>query len=242
MYAASDGTTSRRGQPGATISRAMGVLTAAEVRDRLAAGYALDHLWSETMGLPEGDSKEKPLRLVAELLERERVPYALIGGVAVQLHTKEPRSTLDIDLAVVAYADVPRKALLDAGFEHTGRHEHSDNWRAPGPGPLKVRTAVQFSAEDEGIADAVEHATVVDLDDGLRLRVATVADLILLKLAAAEEPTRRPSKREHDVGDVLALLEEHPEVDSPQLLARLKGVRMRLLTDRPDADLPKNDG
>ena len=78
----------------------MKALTIAEARERLAAGYALDRLWGETMGLPDGDSKEKPLRLVAQLLERECVPYALIGGVAVQLHTEEPRSTLDIDLAV----------------------------------------------------------------------------------------------------------------------------------------------
>lgn len=182
------------------------------------------------MGLPEGDSKEGSLRLVAQLLERERVPYALIGGVAVQLHTQEPRSTLDIDLAVPTYADVPHAALLEAGFHHTGRHDHSDNWRAPGPGSLKQRTAVQFSAEDEGIADAVEHASIVDLDGGVRLRVATVADLVVLKLAAAAEPKRRPSKREHDVADVLALLEEHPDLRSVELIARVQDVRRRLLS------------
>lgn len=204
--------------------------TPAQAHERLTTGYALDRLWGETMGLPDGDSKEGPLRLVARLLERERVPYALIGGVAVQLHTQEPRSTLDIDLAVPTYAHVPRAALLEAGFDHTGRHEHSDNWRAPGPGSLKQRTAVQFSAEDEGIADAVEHASVVDLAGGVRLRVATVADLVVLKLAAAAEPKRRPSKREHDVADVLALLEEHPDVGSAELLARVQDVRLRLLS------------
>ena len=215
----------------------MRIPTSAKARDRLAVGYALDYLWGETMGLPGGDSKEKPLRLIAEILERERVPYALIGGVAVQIHTEEPRSTLDIDLAVPRYADVPRAALLDAGFEHTGRHDHSDNWRAPGSGPLKLRTAIQFSAEDVGIADAVAHAGIVDLDDGLRLRVATVADLIALKLIAAEEPKRRPSKREHDVADVLALLEEHPELKSPELMARLQTVRTRLLTAGLDVNI-----
>lgn len=203
--------------------------TTADARERLATGYALDQLWGETMGLPEVASKERPLRLVAQLLEREGVPYALIGGVAVQLHTEDPRSTLDIDLAVPTYADVPRDALRGAGFEHTGRHEHSDNWRAPGPGPLKQRTAVQFSAEDEGIADAVEHAVIVALDGGVQLRVATVADLIVLKLAAAAEPKRRPSKREHDVADVLALLEAHPELRSAELVARVQSVRRRLL-------------
>lgn len=208
----------------------MRIPLSAEALDRLAVGYALDYMWGDSMGLQGGDSKEQPLRLIAEILERERVPYALIGGVAVQVHTEEPRSTLDIDLAIPRYADVPRAALLDAGFEHTGRHDHSDNWRAPGPGPLKLRTAIQFSAEDLGIAEAVAHADVLDLAGGLRLRVATVADLIALKLVAAEEPKRRPSKREHDVADVLALLEEHPEIKSPELMTRVQSVRTRLLS------------
>lgn len=121
-------------------------------------------------------------------------------------------------------------ALIGLAGEHTGRHEHSDKWRAPGPGPLKLRTAVQFSAEDVGVTEAVEHAGVVELDGGVKLRVVTVADLIVSKLAAAEEPRRRPSKREHDVADVLALLENHPEVASPALLDRLQKVRTRLLT------------
>ena len=211
----------------------MGTLTSRKAQDRLSVGYALDHLWSETMGLPEGDSKEQPLRLVAQLLERERVPYALIGGIAVQLHSEEPRTTLDIDVAVSTYAQVPRAALLAAGFEHTGRHAHSDNWRAPGSGTLMSRTAVQFSAEDEGLAEAVEQAITVDLTSGVRLRVATVANLIALKLAVAEEPQRRPSKRAHDVADVLALLEEHPEIDSSAFRDRLHRVRATILGD-PD--------
>ena len=90
--------------------------------------------------------------------------------------------------------------------------------------------AVQFFAEGEGLADAVEHADIVDLDDGVRLRVATVADLIVLKLLAAAETKRRPSKREHDVADVLALLEEHPAVRSETLTARVQGIRRQLLS------------
>ena len=66
------------------------------------------------------------------------------------------------------------------------------------------------------------------LKDGLRLQVATAADLIVLKLAAAGEPQRRPSKREHDLADVLALLEEHPQLRSPQLAASVREIRQRL--------------
>jgi len=198
------------------------------VQSRLAAGFCLDSLWAETMGIDPNDTKEGPLRLVAELLNRTGVAYALIGGVALQIRTTEPRTTLDIDVAVPRFADVPRDALLAAGFDHTGRHEHSDNWRAPPTGPSGLRTAVQFSAEDVGIAEAVSHAELTDLANGLRMRVATPADLIVLKLAAAAEPRRRSSKRQHDLADVVALMEEYPGLRTPETLTRLREVRRSL--------------
>ncbi|MFN7814349.1 MAG: nucleotidyl transferase AbiEii/AbiGii toxin family protein [Planctomycetia bacterium] len=203
------------------------------LESRLRSGYRLDQLWAESMGMMPGDTKERPLRLVAEILNRERVAYAVIGGVAVQLRTAEPRTTLDIDVAVPRFEDVPRAALEAAGFEHVGRHEHSDNWLAPGRGDAVPRVAVQFSAEDVGIAAAVAGAELTDLGDGLRMRVATPADLVVLKLAAAAEPRRRPSKRQHDIGDVVALLEEHPDLRTPTTLARLRDVRLAILDGGP---------
>ena len=198
------------------------------VQIRLAVGFRLDSLWAETMGIDPSDTKERALRLVAELLNRAGVAYALIGGVAVQIHTTEPRTTLNIDVAVPRFTDVPRAELLAAGFDHTGRHELSDNWHAPPAGPGSLRTTVQFSAEDVGIADAVSHAELTDLVDGLRMRVAVPADLIVLKLAAASEPRRRPSKRQHDLADVVALMEEYPALRTTETLARLRDVRLSL--------------
>ena len=196
-------------------------------RSRLAVGFRLDALWAETMGVDPSDTKERPLRLVADLLNQAGVSYALIGGVAIQIRTTEPRTTLDIDVAVPRFDDIPRAALLAAGFDHTGRHEHRDNWRSPPAGPGGLRTGVQFSAEDVGIADAVAHAELTDLAEGLRMRVATPADLIVLKLASAAEPCR-PSKRQHDIADVVALMEEYPQLRSPETLARLREVRLSL--------------
>src|SRR5262245_27362923 len=125
---------------------------AVEIQQRLRDSFALDRLWRETMGLPAGDTKEAPLRQVISVLNASGAPYALIGGIAVQLHSREPRTTLDIDLAVTRFDDIPHDALAQAGFEHDGRYEHSDNWRAPGTEPRSQRTAIQFSAEDVGIA------------------------------------------------------------------------------------------
>lgn len=198
------------------------------VRSRLATGFRLDSLWAETMGIDPSVTKERPLRLVAEVLDRAGVAYALIGGVAIQIRTTEPRTTLDIDVAVPRFADVPGDELLAAGFDHTGRHELSDNWRAPPTGPGGQRTVVQFSAEDVGIAEAVSHAELTDLADGLRMRVATAADLIVLKLEAAAEPRRRPSKRQYDLADVVALMEQYPSLRTPETLARLREVRHSL--------------
>lgn len=202
---------------------------------RLHVGFQLDRLWHQSMGTDVSDTKEGVLRLLAHVLDQAAVPYALIGGLAVQVRTLEPRTTLDIDIAVDRYDGVPREALLQAGFEHTGRHAHSDNWRAPGTGPIATRTAVQFSAEDVGIPEAILRATNVDLD-GVRLRVASAAELIVLKLAAAAEPARRPSKRQHDVADVIAIMEANPELRTPDLLHRLRGVQTMLL----DPDSPRS--
>src|SRR5437867_2238697 len=57
----------------------------------------------------------------------------------------------------------PSQTPWKAGFEHARRHEHSDNWPAPGPGSRLERTAIEFSVEDIGIADAVARARRVDI-------------------------------------------------------------------------------
>jgi hypothetical protein len=215
----------------AAIMKTMSEPSAVEIQQRLRESYALDRLWRETMGLPPGDTKEEPLRCVTSLLEAAGTPYAVIGGIAVQLHSREPRTTLDIDLAVPKFDDIPTDALARAGFEHEGRYEHSDNWRAPGPGSRSERTAVQFSAEDVGIAETVARARHVDVG-GLHLRLATAPDLLVLKLAAAEEPTRRPTKRRQDLLDVITLAEEHSEAAAvvPDLRERVAKLAASILT------------
>lgn len=196
----------------------------------LAQSFALDQLWRQTMGLPAADTKQEPLRQVVAVLAATQTPYALIGGVAIQLFSEDPRTTLDIDLAVALFADIPVAALCAAGFEHEARFAHSDNWRAPGSGPRAQRIAVQFSAEDVGIALAVQRATTWHID-GLDVRVATASDLVVLKLAAAEEPTRRARKRRQDLLDILMLLEDHAEAgaDVANLAARLGRVQVEVM-------------
>jgi hypothetical protein len=183
------------------------------------------------MGLPEGDTKERALRELTEVMAKEHAPYAVIGGVAVQLYSEEPRTTADIDVALAAYDDLPTARLKAAGFTHERRFPHSDNWRAPGSQPKKQRVAIQFTV-DTLTPGAVERATIFRVR-GMRIKVAALPDLVRLKLEAAEEPQRRPSKRLSAVTDVQRLLEAHPEIeaDVPDAGRRLESLLDRLKWD-----------
>jgi hypothetical protein len=207
----------------------MGEPSRSEIESRLAETFVLDQRWRTSMGLPAGDTKERALHLVTDLLEREGVPYAVIGGLALQLHSEEPRTTIDIDVAIKSYDAIPAQRLREAGFEHVGRFAHSDNWLAPGPGAKKSRTPIQFMA-DPLAHQAVDHAQLVVVRD-LRLRLATAPDLVTRKLQAAEDPSRPASKRVSDLPDILRLLEDHPDLRAtvPELSRRLAGIQERIL-------------
>src|SRR5262249_42977250 len=166
-------------------------------------GDRLDRRFAELRGeMPT--SKVRTLTELARVFEAEGVPYALIGGVAVQIWSAEPRTTLDVDIAVRSYDDLPRAALRRAGFVRGRRFEHSENWTGPDGAP------VQFT-DDAAFAAAVRQAKPRALG-GVKLRVAPVLELVRAKLRAARDPARRASKRTIDLGDARALCEQHAPV------------------------------
>jgi hypothetical protein len=173
------------------------------MESRLEIGFELDRRWHLLRG--EMDSSKKPdLLALAAALASAKTSYAVIGGVALQIHQAEPRTTLDIDLAVLDLATLPEAALIAAGFTKTGEFPHSVNWRGPGGTP------VQFS-DDPAFKEAINRSTVSTID-GTPLRVATPVDLVRAKLRAAQDPGRRRSKRIQDVADAVALVESQPEL------------------------------
>jgi hypothetical protein len=129
-------------------------------------------------------------------------PYAIIGWIAIQVHRAEPRTTLDIDLAVPRLDALPRAELQAAGFRLRGRFAHSENWVGPDDVPI------QFT-DDPALAPAVERAIVIELE-GLPVRVIGRADLLHEKLRAGSDPAPRRSQRLQDLADAQGLLEETP--------------------------------
>ena len=147
-------------------------------------------------------TKKTALIALARVLATARVPYAIIGGVALQVHRREPRTTLDIDVAITDLRALPRQELIAAGFSHTGTFAHPENWQGP------EETPVQFPA-DAVLGPALTRAGEIDLD-GTPLRVLSKIDLVRQKLRAGSDPARRRSKRLQDLADAHALVEEDP--------------------------------
>ena len=166
------------------------------------------------------DDKESVLLKVLDILHENRVKYAVIGGIAVQLYTREPRTTTDIDLAIESLAKIPRKDLTARGFKLTGLHNYTENWLGPAPAhtPKAERIPIQFSYGDPMTA-AVSRSIAVDV--GFPLQLVTLPDLVELKLLAAESQTRRRSKSVQDAADIVKLIEEHPELGSDKIEQRI---------------------
>jgi len=147
-------------------------------------------------------SKQPDLSRLIGILTDRGVRYAIIGGVALQVHQREPRTTLDIDIALESREDLPRDLLLASGFRETGQFEHTDNWAGP------EGTPVQFT-DDPLLAGPVFRAVEVQVA-GIRLRVLRIPDLLHEKLRGGRDAAPRRSKRLQDLADAQSLLEQDP--------------------------------
>jgi hypothetical protein len=188
------------------------------MRPGIETGFLLDRQWHLLRGEMER-SKEPALLQIGRIFSQAGVAYAIIGGVALQAHQSDPRTTLDIDLAVLSRTAIPRDRLEAAGFSLTGRFSHSENWLGPGDTPVQI-------TDDPALAGAVHRAVQVEIA-AIPLRIIGRADLLHEKLRAASDPARRRSKRLQDLADAHALIESFPELAgdlTPEDRARLGAV------------------
>ena len=140
-------------------------------------------------------------------LEGAAIPYALVGGVAVGIHSGVPRATADTDIAVRSTADRSRvtTTLTQAGFQHSGDFQHSMNFRHASGEPLRVVFAPAF----DSMIHRAEHFTAI----GTSIAIVGKDDLIATKQRAAADPARRKSKALRDQADVELLRGDVPGLD-----------------------------
>lgn len=160
----------------------------------------------------EKDMHPEPDKLAALLdtvraLEAAGVAYALIGGVAVGIHTAIPRATVDVDVAVHLGTGriVAVEALERAGFEKTGEFPHSARFRHKSGEPVQLAFDPEFDPMIER-AETFEAA-------GVCIAIVRKEDLVAMKRRAATDPSRRKSKRLRDQADIELLLGDVPDLD-----------------------------
>lgn len=149
------------------------------------------------------EDKSNFLERVIALLEDNGIRYCVIGGVGVNAYAA-PMVTEDLDIVIAVEHIEAAKALLGEKFR-VHEWEHSYNVYDPGS---KLQVQVQMDATLSAIVERAAFHEVMDL----RLPVAGPRDLIRLKIAAATEPKRRPSKRGKDALDIGRLLTAFPEL------------------------------
>lgn len=124
-------------------------------------------------------------RLISTL-EKQKIRYALVGGVALAFHT-DPRFTQDIDLLVHA-DDFKRmhKVLADEGYFESAKPWTFSNvaielHRFLKPMPPDDHMLIDILiANDDMVARIIEDAIEAESDQG-NVRIAAKEDLIWLK-------------------------------------------------------------
>lgn len=144
-------------------------------------------------------------RLVAAL-EAKEIPWCMIGGLAVNHWANEPMATADVDLVIASEKiDEAADTLKGMGFAET-RFDWSINFKGESKVTIQVSTEEMYLGFPSRAVPADVH--------GILMRVASLEDTLVGKLAAYGDADRRPSKRQKDLADIARLIEAHPELSS----------------------------
>jgi hypothetical protein len=155
------------------------------------------------------------LERVIALLQEEGIRFCLVGGQAVNAYA-EPVVSLDLDIAIAVEDFSRAESLLRASF-NVREFPHGLNVGAPGS-DLQVQLQ-----KDPRYFDFVRRSQPrVVL--GLSLPVASLEDVLQGRGWAAQDPARRPSKRQKDLADIARLLKKYPPLKDrvpAEILGRL---------------------
>ncbi|MBN1995616.1 MAG: hypothetical protein JW953_23210 [Anaerolineae bacterium] len=155
------------------------------------------------------------LEQLLSLLAEYRIDYCVIGGQAVNAYV-EPLVSLDLNL-VVAVDQIKRLQELLAQSFQIKTFPHSLNVTLPGS---DLRVQIQTDPRYASFPGRATSRQIL----GKELPVAGLEDVLRGKIWAAQDPERRPSKRQKDLADIARLLEAYPKLrpQAPEeILARL---------------------
>lgn len=146
------------------------------------------------------------MALLVETLAKLDVQWCMIGGLAVNHWAEEPMATADVDLVVAIDAVDETVAALEAVGFVAERFKWSVN--------LKGHSMVSVQISTEEFYRAFPTRSVPADIHGIPMQVASLEDTLGGKVQAWRDPSRRRSKRQKDLTDILRLIEAHPQLES----------------------------
>ena len=169
---------------------------------------------------------EQELKQIARLLEKQHVPYMVIGGLAVAIWGN-PRATIDIDITVWISDDQIEnllkaitqkyKCMVDSPFDFI-----SETSVLPIRSAKDLRIDIIFGALPFE-KTAIERAVIIEVGE-TPIKFCTAEDLILLKIF---------SERSKDLDDIRGIVQfQREKLDYTFLDTRIE--ELSNLLDRPE--------
>ena len=158
------------------------------------------------------NDKSDLIQILLDILSKTGSRYSVIGGLAVNAYV-EPVVSLDLDI-VASIDDL--ETICKAAQEHglkVEKFEHSVNITGESS---DLRIQFQTDPRYQSFLSAAQDKNVL----GYRMKVARLEDVLQGKVWAYMDKTRRRSKRQKDLADILRITEEHPQLQAtlPQSL------------------------
>ena len=146
------------------------------------------------------------VQMLLDILAETGSRYCVIGGLAVNAYV-DPVVSLDVDI-VVAVEDVGTISIAAKGQGlKVEQFEHSVNISSP---HSDLRFQLQI---DPRYQDFIPRAELRDVL-GYRMSVANLEDVLQGKVWAYMDQTRRRSKRQKDLADILRIIEAYPQLET----------------------------
>lgn len=150
-------------------------------------------------------TKKDIIQEVINLLNKFKINYCVIGGLAVNAYV-EPVVSLDLDIVIMMGA--VKKFLENAKNKFKiETFEHSINLNSK---ESDLRIQIQT---DERYQDFIDRASVRNIL-GYEMKVAALKDVFQGKIWAYSDEKRRGSKRQKDLADIMRIIESYPELKS----------------------------
>ena len=137
------------------------------------------------------------------LLSENNIPFCVIGGQAVSSYV-EPVISLDLDLVVPQERLTETEHLLQRYFQV----RRFKPFFSISLGNSDFRVQIQSETRYDGFIERAAPRRVL----GLMLPVASLRDVFLSKVWAAQDTVRRTSKRQKDLADIARILDVYPHL------------------------------